>query len=272
MKPACTSLFLVAFVCECAFSQIQTNYPWIYSVTNDEVTITRYIGPDGSVEFPSEIQGNPVRVITGSVISNTATSVFGTTGSSSTARSITHVQIPDSVTSIGEYAFHYLDITNVVVGKNVTNIGKSAFFACTKMVSAIIPPSVAFVGDLAFGRYLALDSVLFLGSPPSNAGRIFSGTSGAKPVVYFMSATNEWGPSFAGRPTAMFSPKLSENPVFTNGHFSFSWTGTGRIPINIQRSDSLDGAWTVMSSNNDQSTFTDTNTPTSRGFYRAALP
>ena len=44
--------------------------------------------------------------------------------------------IPDSVTSIGDYAFYYCDsLTSVVIPDSVTSIGDYAFYNCTSLTS-----------------------------------------------------------------------------------------------------------------------------------------
>ena len=43
------------------------------------------------------------------------------------------MEIPDSVTSIGDRAFVYCNsLTSVVIGDSVTSIGVSAFYSCNK--------------------------------------------------------------------------------------------------------------------------------------------
>nr|MCR5422784.1 leucine-rich repeat protein [Bacilli bacterium] len=51
------------------------------------------------------------------------------------------INIPDTITSIGSYAFSEVPITEFTIGKNVTSIGSRAF-ASTKLSSLVIPKSV----------------------------------------------------------------------------------------------------------------------------------
>ena len=74
---------------------------------------------------------------------------------------ITSVTIPDSVTSIGGYAFYYCtNLTSVTIGNNVTSIGDSAFFGCVNLTNVIIPDSIISIGYVAFGRCLKLVEVI----------------------------------------------------------------------------------------------------------------
>ncbi len=67
--------------------------------------------------------------------------------------------IPNSVTSIGDYAFAYCDsLTSVTIPDSVTSIGEYAFFACS-LESVTIPDSVTSIGDYAFGYCIGLTSV-----------------------------------------------------------------------------------------------------------------
>lgn len=49
---------------------------------------------------------------------------------------LTSVELPDSITSIGEYAFYYCKITSIEIPSEVTSIGKYAFGYCSKLTSA----------------------------------------------------------------------------------------------------------------------------------------
>lgn len=60
---------------------------------------------------------------------------------------ITSVVIPDSVTSIGDYAFAYCDsLTSVVIPDSVTSIGDWAFHDCDSLTSVVIPDFVTSIG------------------------------------------------------------------------------------------------------------------------------
>ena len=74
--------------------------------------------------------------------------------------SLTSVNIPDSVTTIGTHAFDCCtSMTSVTIGDSVTTIGDAAFQECTSLTSVNIPESVTTIGDGAFAGCYILTSV-----------------------------------------------------------------------------------------------------------------
>ena len=85
-----------------------------YTVTDEEATITKYIGEDSDVTVPSMLGGFPV-------------------------------------TAIGDYAFSLNSIlTSVTIPDGVVHIGLGAFAECTNFVRISIPASVESFGDGSF--------------------------------------------------------------------------------------------------------------------------
>jgi hypothetical protein len=83
------------------------------------------------------------------VIPNSVTSIGGYAFTSCSGQ--ISVTIPNSVTSIGGYAFKGCSgLISVTIPNSVTSIGKSAFESCSSLKSVIIPNSVTSIGGQAF--------------------------------------------------------------------------------------------------------------------------
>ena len=75
---------------------------------------------------------------------------------------LTSITIPNSVTSIGNKAFAGCDgLTSITIPNSVTSIGERAFYYCCGLTSVTIGNSVTSIGDFAFYECYGLTSVIF---------------------------------------------------------------------------------------------------------------
>ena len=117
-----------------------------FTFTSSTGTITNYSGVTDNcpsdVVIPNTINGVTVKVI-GATNPGLKQSFY--------AKGITSVTIPDSVTSIGDYAFmENNQLASVTIGNGVTSIGQSAFYG-NQLTSVVIPNSVTSIGNQSFG-------------------------------------------------------------------------------------------------------------------------
>ncbi len=86
---------------------------------------------------------------------------------------INSLVLGDSVQVIPNYAFHHFGITNVNLPGSLTSIGERAFYRCYDLISITIPSQVTTIGDEAFKDCTNLRSITM---EPTVPPTIYTGT------------------------------------------------------------------------------------------------
>ncbi|MDB4418593.1 leucine-rich repeat domain-containing protein, partial [Akkermansiaceae bacterium] len=138
------------------------------------------------------------------VIPNSVTSIGGYAFRYCT--SLTSITIPDSVTSIGGSAFDSCtSLTSITIPDSVTSIGGLTFADCSSLTSITIPDSVTSITDRAFMDCTSLTAVTFLGDAPYiSQDNAFGGSS---PTIYRKADAKGWGDTLEGRPVKLITEK-----------------------------------------------------------------
>ena len=110
-----------------------------YSVSNSEVTITKFVGDETTVVIPSSINGMTVTKIGDRAFSN--------------CTSLTSVSIPETVKTIGDNAFLFCTkLEKANLPEKITSISQAVFAYCQNLKSINIPDTVTEIGNGAFQR------------------------------------------------------------------------------------------------------------------------
>ena len=101
------------------------------------------------------------------------------------------LEIPNSVTSIGERAFRdCTGLTSVTIPNSVTSIGQSAFYGCENLKSISIPNSVTSIGSGTFDGCAGLTSITIPNSVISIGQSAFYGCENLKSISIPNSVTS----------------------------------------------------------------------------------
>lgn len=183
-----------------------------YSSDGTNITITGYTGGEEMVTIPGAIAGLPVTRIGDGAFAYS---------------SLSDVLIPNSVTNIGYEAFAYCYyLTQITIPDGVISIGDYAFLECRRLRIVNIPASVTRIGEGAFVLFSdRLRRVYFQGNAPSLGEYVFD--SGAEATVYYRAGTAGWGPTFGGLPAVMWDPAVrftyttNNNRITITGYIGF---------------------------------------------------
>jgi len=188
MKRLLSVLLVVAIVvtilpAEFLMASAEQSGDYIYSTSNSNATITGYTGAGGAITIPSKLG-------TYNVTSIGYQAFDGFTG-------ITSVTIPNSVTSMGDYAFCDSGIKSITISNKIKSIGVCAFDSCP-LTSVTFPNSVLNIGNYAFECCTALKSVTIPKSMTRIGIRAFYECSSLTSVIIPNSVTKMWDNTFEG--------------------------------------------------------------------------
>ena len=111
------------------------------------ITYTKYA--TGEIVIPETVTYNDVTYTVTAIADN----AFRT-------QNITKITIPNTVETIGQYAFYECTkLTSVNMSNSVTSIGKYAYYGCSSLTSIEIPNSVTSIGGYAFSGCSSLTSI-----------------------------------------------------------------------------------------------------------------
>jgi len=166
MRSLILSALILASAFQTALGQIVEGQ-WTYIIENGGASIITSEA-QGAVTIPSELGGYAVRKVGG------WSRVFP-----DGVESVTSITIPNSVTSIGTYAFYECKgLTSITIPNSVTSIGNGAFGECVALTSITIGNSVTSIGEGAFNNCKNLTSITIPNTVISIASSAFNECSG----------------------------------------------------------------------------------------------
>lgn len=153
-----------------------TSRDFEYNVLDDgTVEITGYNGSEADLIIPAKIDDKAVTVIGDYAF---------TTGPYMGNEKIVDVTIPDSVTSIGEFAFAFCgNLKSINIPDSVTIIGVAAFNDCSKLERVIFSNGVTIIGERAFYGCSSLKGINIPNSVKTIGGWAFCNCTGFSSVV-----------------------------------------------------------------------------------------
>lgn len=135
---------------------------------------------------------------------------------------LTSITIPNSVKSIGNQAFSRSKLTSITIPNGVTSIGYGAFAHCSSLTSVAIPNSVTNIGEGAFRESSVLISVAIPYGVTSIKEDTFYGCAGLISVTIPNSVTSIEDGAFSDCEKLSTIHCLSSNPPIICDD-SFSW-------------------------------------------------
>ena len=162
-------------------------------------------------------------------------------GNSSNYMQFTSIEIPSSVTSIGNYAFNYCTkLDNITFEENsqLTSIGQYAFQNCTSLTNIELPSSLTSIGNYAFSNCTKLYSIrCFAEAVPTTASTAFNNAPSNMSIqvpensVDLYKAASPWNNY---KVTKMYDAIAGDNITVNYGNYSLKFTIVGFEPTECE--------------------------------------
>ena len=158
---------------------------YTYTVSNGKVTITSYpYEASGSVVISDTIDGYPVTSIGDRAFEGCH---------------FTSIELPSTVTSIGNYAFAAcMNVTSILIPPSVTHIGSYAFTGCPALTSIEIPSKVAIIWEGTFDGCSSLTGIEIPSKVTSIGAKAFYNCSSLTSIVIPSKVTSIGEQAFSG--------------------------------------------------------------------------
>lgn len=152
MISSIASLVIIAIVLVCVLAPLGAFFGGydIEVIDNEYIIIKAYHGSRANLKIPSHFM----------VLGKKCPVTYIDRGAFRNNTYLASVQIPNSITGIGNSAFAYcVNLKNVSIPNSVTSIGSHAFASCTSLTSITIPDSVTIIDKGTFWNCNSLISI-----------------------------------------------------------------------------------------------------------------
>ena len=173
---------------------------------------------------------------------------------------LTTIQLPVTVTNLGNLCFAYSGIQTITLPPNITSLNATflgcqsltnvqlpaqlwavsyqLFNGCTALQQLVIPPNVTYCSPRAFTGCANLTQIMFTGNAPWVAYPLILPEE-CQATIYYLPTGNGWTNTFMGRQSLLWNPALT----LDKNSQTIQILGTATIPYTLESTEDLAGIW-----------------------------
>lgn len=162
--------------------------------------------------------------------------------------SLTSVTMSNSVTTINDYAFYYCtELKNATIGDSVTTIGNYAFYYCSGLTSITVGDNVTAICDSAFSGCSRLTSITIPDSVTTIGNYTFSGCTGLTKIT-IGNGIKTIGMSTFNNCTALTSVYITDIEAWCNIDFENAYANPFSCDVSLYLNKQLTTSITIPES------------------------